>query len=234
MAGPGGASRALRSVPNRSAIHHGRAGRPGETLELPLGREAAPQVIALVAMGADRFDLEAVLLDPLGQSGDRQAVLPSVRAHAEAGDCGASSRWTRSCIGQILPPPRRPGSAGLRRPRWPRPSRTRLLRSRAQSRGIARATGSGGCRSSGRRSGKLMRLAGCGLTAPPRNYRVAPTRSACAAVGTCRGTGSEPVGLSSPDLLRRHSRPAAARAGRGRRCLRSCGLALQRSSPAGL
>ena len=134
MGGPGGASRALRSVLNRSAIHRGRAGRPGKTLELPPGREAAPQVIGLVAMGADRFDLEAVLLDPLGQSGDRQAVLPSVRAHAEAGDYGASSRWTRSCIGQILPPPRRPGSAGLRRPRCPRRSATRLLRARTASR----------------------------------------------------------------------------------------------------
>ena len=104
---------------------------------------------------------------------------------------------------------------------------------RAQPRAPTRATGSSGCRNSGRRSGRLMRLAGCGLTAPPRNFAVAPTRSACAAVGTCPGSGSEPVGLSSPDLLRRHSRPAAARAWRGHRCLRRCDLALKRSSPAG-
>ena len=96
MGGPGGASRGLRSVLNRSAVDHGGAGRPGETLELPPGREAAPQVIALVAMSADRVELEAVLLDPLGQSGDQQAVLPGVRAPAEAGDYGASSRWSRS------------------------------------------------------------------------------------------------------------------------------------------
>ena len=117
MGGPGGASRALRSILNRSVIDRAGAGRRGKTLELPPGVEAAPQVIGLVAMGGDRFDLEPVLLDPLGQSGYRQAVLPSVRAHAEAGDYGASSRWTRSCIGQILPPPRRPGIAALPRPR---------------------------------------------------------------------------------------------------------------------